>query len=69
MLQTAMERAAELPSEEQDRVASWLLEELRDEAHWNRQFAGSQDFLAELAAEARAERSAGQTTELDPDEL
>jgi hypothetical protein len=69
MLQTAMQRVAELPTEEQDRVASWLLEELLDEAHWDRQFAGSQDLLAELAVEARAERSAGQTTELDPDEL
>lgn len=68
-LDAAIARLATLPAEEQDRVANWLLEELRDEEHWNRQFATSQDALAKLAAEAGADHTAGRTTELDPEKL
>jgi hypothetical protein len=46
-----------------------LLDELRDDERWARQFAASQDARSKLAAEARADRSAGRTTELDPDKL
>jgi len=53
----------------QDRIARWLLDELRDDENWARQFASSQDALSKLAAEARVERSAGRATELDPDKL
>jgi hypothetical protein len=58
-----------LPPEEQDRVARWLLDELRDDEAWTRQFEASQDTLAKLAAEARADREAGRTTEMDPEKL
>lgn len=58
-----------LAPDEQDRVARWLLDELRDDEAWTRQFEASQDTLAKLAAEARADRKAGRTTELDPDKL
>lgn len=68
-LDAAIAKLASLPVEEQDRIAQWLLDELRDEEHWARQFSGSQDALGKLAAEARAERAAGRTTELDPDKL
>ncbi len=68
-LDTAIAKLAALPADEQDRVAQWLLEELRDEEHWTRQFAASQSALSRLAAEARAERAAGRATELDPDKL
>ena len=68
-LDAAIARLATLPAEEQDRVANWLLEELRDEEHWNRQFATSQDALAKLAAEAGADHAAGHTSELDPEKL
>ncbi len=68
-LETAIAKLATLPDAEQDRVASWLLDELLDEEHWTRQFAGSQDALSKLAAEARADRVHGRTTELDPDKL
>jgi len=64
-----MAKLATLPADEQDRIAQWLLEELRDEEHWTRQFAASQGALSKLAAEARAERAAGRATELDPDKL
>jgi hypothetical protein len=68
-LDTAIAKLAALPADEQDRIAQWLLEELRDEEHWARQFAASQSALSKLAAEARAERRAGRTTELDPEKL
>ncbi len=66
-LEAAIAKLAMLPANEQDRIAQWLLDELRDDEHWERQFAGSQAALGKLAAEARAERSAGRATDLDPD--
>ncbi len=64
-LDTAISELAALPPEEQERVAKWILELLRDEADWDTQFTGSQDALGRLAAEARADRAAGRATELD----
>lgn len=68
-LDAVITKLASLPPEEQDRVASWLRDELRDEEHWTNQFKGSQNALSKLAAEARAELAAGRTTTLDPDKL
>jgi len=68
-LDAAIARLAKLPPEEQDRVARWLLEELRDEEHWDSQFTASQDVLSKLGAEALADHAAGRTTPLDPDKL
>ena len=68
-LETAIAKLASLPADEQDRIAQWLLEELRDEEHWERQFVASQDALSRLAGEARTERAAGKLTDLDPDKL
>ncbi len=68
-LEAAIAKLATLPTEEQDRVAGWLLDELRDDESWTRQFDASQDALSTLAAEARAERAAGRTTDLDLDKV
>ena len=68
-LNAAIAKLATLPVDEQDRIAQWLLDELRDEEHWERQFSSSQDTVSKLAAEARADRAAGRATELDPDKL
>jgi hypothetical protein len=68
-LDAVIAKLATLPAEEQDRVAHWLLDELRDDEQWMRQFATSQDALSKLAAEARADRAHGRATELDPDKL
>lgn len=51
-LEAALAQLATLPSDEQDRVGRWLLEERRDEQPWDRQFSASQDDLNKLAAEA-----------------
>jgi len=68
-LDDAIAKLATLPPEEQDRVARWLLDELRDEEAWARRFGASQSALSKLATEARDERAAGRTTALDPDKL
>ena len=68
-LDTAIAKIAELPPEEQDRIAQWLLDELKDEDRWTEQFADSQKSLSKLADEARSERDAGRATQLDPDKL
>ena len=48
-LDAAIAKLATLPADEQDRIAQWLLDELRDDEHWARQFATSQDALGRLA--------------------
>ena len=37
---------------EQNRIAKWLIEELKSESKWEKSFAESEDLLEELAAEA-----------------
>ncbi len=69
VLEAALAELAKLPPEEQDRIGRWLLEELRDEEQWDRQFGGSQHALSKLAAEALADRAAGRTAPLDLDKL
>ncbi len=64
-LDTAIAELAALPPEEQESVAKWILELLRDEAAWELRFAASQDTLGRLAAEARADRAAGRASDLD----
>jgi hypothetical protein len=67
LLQKAFDEAAKLPREEQDALASWVLDELASEACWTDAFAKSQDKLARLAEEARAEFRQGITKPLDKD--
>lgn len=70
---TLPERAfleAEKPNAEvQDLLASRVLAELDPENDFDRSIAKSSDKLARLAAEALAELRAGQTEELDLDQL
>lgn len=68
-LDAAIAKLATLPPEEPERVGRWLLDELRDEERWTHQFGTSQDGLGKLAAEARADRAAGRTTDIDPEKL
>ncbi len=68
-LDAAIAKLAALPADEQDRVAQWLLEELRDDELWARRFAGSQTALSKLAEEARASRARGDATDLDPEKM
>jgi hypothetical protein len=46
-----------------------IQEELEDERRWDELFARSPEVMERLAEEARTERKAGRTRELDPDKL
>jgi hypothetical protein len=68
-LQQFIDEVSQLPLDEQETFAAWMLEELRSEQRWNELFARSQDMLARMADEAIAEHNAGKTLPLDPDTL
>ena len=67
LLERAMEQVQALSENEQDSIASMILEELRSEARWQAAFDGSQAQLSILAAEALAEFRAGITPEMNLD--
>jgi hypothetical protein len=69
LLEQAFVEANQLPDDEQDALAKFLLEELASERRWSRAFADSQDFLSQLADEALTEHQAGKTQALDPETL
>jgi hypothetical protein len=69
LLKQAYDRIAQLPEDEQDSIASRILDEIEDDAQWDRQFAASQEVLSELAKRALSDRRSGKTEPLDPDRL
>ena len=69
MLEKAVSQAERLSEEQQDAIASLILDEIEDEARWDAAFARSPDVLERLAAEAEEEDRQGLTEELDPDAL
>ncbi len=66
LLEKAYLKTAQRPEQEQDAIASLILDALADEEQWTAQFAGAQDVLAKLALEALAEHRAGKTLPLCP---
>ena len=66
LLERAFAEASKLSREEQDALADCLLREMESEDRWTRSFAGSQNALAKLAADALKEHRAGNTQALDP---
>lgn len=71
ILQQAFERASELPEEEQDRFARFLLSELDSERLWAELFSRpeSEEMLERPADEALAAHREGLTETLDAQEL
>lgn len=69
LLTKAFERAAELPEEVQNQIATELLEEIDSELRWTRAFEDSADKLAELGKKAAKEFHSGLTQELGLDDL
>ena len=69
LLEQAVEKAKNLPDSGQDAIAAMILEELEDEAKWEKRFSVSKDSLAKLASEAMEEDRREETEELDPDSL
>ncbi len=68
-LEKAFEEASKLSPQEQDLLATWILEELASEDRWRELFAKSQDKLSWLANEALEEYQSGRTQELEPDKI
>ena len=71
LLEEAFARVSELPQEEQDKVARFLLAELESERQWAELFnrPESEEMLERLADEALAEHRAGRTRPLNVEDL
>ena len=65
LLQDALRKVAALPQDEQDAIASQIIETLRDEAAWKENLARDPEKLRRLAEEAREENRRGETRPLD----
>jgi hypothetical protein len=65
LLEKAIGVASKLSKAEQDAIAATILDELADEERWTKTFTASQEQLARLAREARAEYKRGRTQPLD----
>ena len=59
LLEQALAAVQRLPPDQQDAIATLILEELADEVAWDRAFAQSADVLAQLGQKARTEKRAG----------
>lgn len=65
LLETALRKVSSLPREEQDAIASQIIETLEDEAAWQEKFPRSLDKVRRLAGEAQRESRQGKTRPLD----
>lgn len=65
VLEAALAELAKLPPDEQDVLATLLLDEIKSEQRWANSLARSQALLESLADEALAEFKAGKTKPLD----
>lgn len=64
-LSDAIAKAAKLPDEEQDVLATILLEEIQSEARWQSLFSDSASLLEAMAAEAIQDLESGRVRPLD----
>jgi hypothetical protein len=69
LLRKAFDQASQLPPDEQDAPATWILEEMASERQWDEAFHASAERLKRLADDALQETREGRTEELDPDRL
>jgi len=65
LLEKVLERVGVLPQDEQDAIASQILDSLADEEGWKECFAAKRDRLRDLAREALDEDERGETRPLD----
>jgi hypothetical protein len=65
LLEEALRKVATLPREEQDAIASQIIETLEDEAAWREKLARAPEKLGRLAEEAQQEHRRGETRPLD----
>jgi hypothetical protein len=69
LLEKAFAAVSDLPEDEQDRIAAFLLDEFRSERRWSQTFGESQGALKSLADETRSAYRKGETQRLDSDRL
>jgi len=65
MLEAVLRKVAALSKEEQDAIASQIIDTLQDEAAWAERFARNPEKLRRLADQARQEHRDGETLQLD----
>ncbi len=61
LLQEMLHQIEQLPPEEQDRLAEWMLAEIASEQRWTALFSRSQTLLEHLAQQALKEDAEGAT--------
>jgi len=64
LLEKALEKVVALPSDEQDAIASQILESLADEESWKRRFTEKRASMRRMAKAALEEDERGETTPL-----
>ena len=69
LLKQAIAEMEQLPSEEQDAIASIIFEELRDEVDWANRFRNSQAPLSKWAGQVRSDIRNGRVSDLEITEL
>jgi hypothetical protein len=65
LLEEALRKVAALPREEQDAIASQIIETLQDESAWKDKLARVPEKLRRLAEDALEENRRGETHPLD----
>ena len=65
LLEQALRRAEALPPEQQDALASQIIETLDDDEAWGRRFRENPSILRSLGLEALEEHRRGETRPLD----
>ena len=65
LLEKALQKVGALPEDEQNAIASEILDSLADEDGWKSRLAATRDRLRQLAREALQEDERGETRPLD----
>lgn len=65
LLEKVLEKVGALPQDEQDAIASQILDSLADEEAWKRRFAAKRGRIRQLAQEALEADQRGETRPLD----
>jgi hypothetical protein len=65
LLEKALEKVVALTQDEQDAIASQILDSLADEDAWKKRFAEKRDVIRRMAREAIDEDERGETAPLD----
>jgi hypothetical protein len=65
LLEQALQKIGALPDDEQNAIASEILESLADQEAWKIRFATTREHLRQLAQQACQEDKSGETRTLD----